>query len=351
MSRALILSGGAPNMTLMAGALCFFEEKGVRFDVISTAGAGAVVGLIYVAPKEMIPVTALKSLVNLGVHDSIYKWFPVNYKVFEKPGYLADFYRQFLQSVPMDGNLLSYFLPWAEKIENEQDAHKGRHLFMDLMKLFHSLFCPTSVTPASAGLCAHAPFISKIVDFDKIKHIRPDLYINAYNITRRRMENFSKHEIDIRHFQASLSFPFIYPPYQMNGDYYFEGAAENCLNYEPLINLHPEIDTIVVFDIMGIEDWVREPRDLYDAWIMSIIIPLVAISKAETRIFELKHNTDENGNPIRKLLKVPFEVPAQYLPDVMHWSYGNLKRLFEIGYESGQKFYEKYQEDLRKVHT
>lgn len=220
------------------------------------------------------------------------------------------------------------------------------HYFADSMKLFHSLLCPTSLTPASAGLCAHAPFISKIVDFDKIRHIGPDFYINAYNISQRRMEYFSKHEISIRHFRASLSFPFIYPPCQMNGDYYFEGAAENCLNYESLIDNHPETDTIVVFDIMGIEDWVREPKNLYDAWIMSIIIPLVAISKAETRIFELKHNTDENGNPVRKLLKASFEVPARYLPDVMHWSRGNLERLFEIGYASGKKLYEENRENL-----
>lgn len=98
MGRALILSGGAPNMTLMAGALCFFEENNIRFDVISTAGAGAAIGLVYVAPKGMTPARALRSIVDLGVHDSIYKWFPVNYKVFEKPGYMADLYRGFLRN-------------------------------------------------------------------------------------------------------------------------------------------------------------------------------------------------------------------------------------------------------------
>ncbi|MCP4346688.1 MAG: patatin-like phospholipase family protein [Desulfobacterales bacterium] len=346
MSKALILSGGAPNMTLMAGALYFLEEKGVKFDVISSAGAGAVVGLVYVAPKEMNCLDALKGLVDLGVHDSIYKRFPVNYKVFEKPGYLADFYRNLLQSMPLVGKDFLNFLPRIGDVRDENDVHKSWRFFIDWIKFFSSAFCPSSLTPGSTGLCAHAPFISKVVDFSRIRDIESEFYISAYNITEQRMENFSKDMIDVGHFHASLSFPFIYPPYEMNGNYYIEGAAENCLNYEPLINKHPEIDTIVVFDIMGIEDWVREPRDLYDAWVMSIIIPLVAISKAETRIFELKHNKGEDGRPVRKLLKVPFEVPAQHLPDVMHWSYSNLERLFEIGYESGLKFYETHEHDL-----
>ena len=45
---ALVLGGGAPNATLMSGALVAFAAAGVHFDVISTAGAGALIGLLYV---------------------------------------------------------------------------------------------------------------------------------------------------------------------------------------------------------------------------------------------------------------------------------------------------------------
>ena len=50
---ALFLGGGAPNFTLMSGALLALHEKGIRFDIVSMAGAGAVVGLMYLVPKGM----------------------------------------------------------------------------------------------------------------------------------------------------------------------------------------------------------------------------------------------------------------------------------------------------------
>ena len=37
----LVLSGWAPAMTLMSGAMLGFMEKGVEFEVISASGTGA----------------------------------------------------------------------------------------------------------------------------------------------------------------------------------------------------------------------------------------------------------------------------------------------------------------------
>ena len=43
MANGLLLGGGAPTLTLEAGALAALHDKDVRFDVISTAGAGMLV--------------------------------------------------------------------------------------------------------------------------------------------------------------------------------------------------------------------------------------------------------------------------------------------------------------------
>lgn len=83
-TKALVLGGGAPNATLMAGAVCAFHRHGVRFDLISSAGAGALIGLLAVAPKNQTPEEALRRTVNYGVDDLIYSFVPVNYKVFQK---------------------------------------------------------------------------------------------------------------------------------------------------------------------------------------------------------------------------------------------------------------------------
>ena len=51
----VVVSGGAPTLHLAAGALCAFYEKRVNFDVVATSGAGALPGLLYVAPKNGDP--------------------------------------------------------------------------------------------------------------------------------------------------------------------------------------------------------------------------------------------------------------------------------------------------------
>ncbi|SUX54805.1 patatin-like phospholipase family protein [Chromobacterium vaccinii] len=99
-SIALVLGGGAPNATLMAGALVALTEAGVKFDIISASGAGAIVGLLYAAPRQGDALAALSRLADMGVSDRIYSLFPVNYKVFNKPGPLADAWRSLLSNNP-----------------------------------------------------------------------------------------------------------------------------------------------------------------------------------------------------------------------------------------------------------
>jgi hypothetical protein len=86
-----------------------------------------------------------------GVHDSIYDLFPVNFKVFHKPGSLADVYRRWLQGLP--------------RLVPGQDL-SGR-LFADWMALWSAAWCPSDLSQDSLGLCDHAPWIDEVVDFDK----------------------------------------------------------------------------------------------------------------------------------------------------------------------------------------
>ena len=85
MTIALVLGGGAPILTLMAGAVAALDDAGVKFDVVSTSGAGMLIGLLYAAPKGRDRAAALQNTVNMGVHDAIYRFFPVNFKVFHSP--------------------------------------------------------------------------------------------------------------------------------------------------------------------------------------------------------------------------------------------------------------------------
>lgn len=325
---ALIISGGAPNATLMAGALAAFDEQGVSFDVISTAGAGALLGLMYCAPKTGTPRQAMESLIEMGVADPLYDKFPVNFKVFNKPGMMADLYRNALG-----------FNPFWKAVQGWQATDPASQLLKDSLELAVASACPTDLNSKSLGLCAHVPFAEEVIDFSAIAGISLEFYVNAFNLTQKKIENFSKEVITPLHLQASLSFPFLYPPTQIGEDWYIEGASIDCLNFHNLLEKHPNLERIVVFDILGADKLLRAPRDLYDAWVMSIITPLVEIARDDLKIFEAIH-LPKYPKLKDQVLRVPLleNIPAEDMPDVFDWSRSNLTRLYDIGYRTGMQF-------------
>ena len=261
---ALVLGGGAPNMALMAGAVAAFADRGITFDVVSTSGAGSLAGLLWLAPKGQTASEALRSVTTMSIIDHIYQYLPVNYKVFHKPGPLADFWRAALA-----GNPLFSLIP--------QDYQKSPlyAIYADWMSLCAAALCPSGLGWSSWGLCAPPPFIEHIIDFDEVKKINPYFYLNAYNISKEKIVDFTKEMISPDHFRAALAFPFIYGPFRLNGDLYYEGAVVDCLNFKDLTEKHTGLETIVVFDVLSRYDaLIRKPRNIYDSWILSMIIPL-----------------------------------------------------------------------------
>jgi NTE family protein len=322
--KALVLGGGAPDFTLMTGALLAFDEAGVEFDVISMAGGGSVVGLTYLAPKGLSRQDALRNSVNFGVSDAIYDLLPINYKIFNKAGLGADFFRKVLS-----------WMPGYNLIMNQFTMTQAEKLWSDWIQAIWATLSPSNLSLLSKGLCAHAPFITEMVDFDKLKSVDINYYLNAYCLTTHKMEIFGKEEVDLDHFKAGLAFPFIYAPYHMNGKAYIEGAARDTFNFKSLVDREPDIKTIVVFDAIGIDGLIQKPTDLWSAYGQSIITPLVALARADLKLFELVHNV---GPDRRRLLKVSFDIPEEYFPTALDWSSSNLNRLFKVGYEAGKKF-------------
>jgi NTE family protein len=338
-SVALVLGGGAPNATLMAGSLEAFIDRKVHFDIISTAGAGTLIGLLYRAPRSNDPKAALRALIDMGVDDSIYARFPVNYKVFNKPGQLADFWRQLVAANPL-----------VHALQAGQDSSERARFLSDWTQLVLAALCPSDLGPTSTGLCAHVPFIDSVVDFSALAGSDGAFYLNAYNLSRHRMECWNKAQIGKDQFLAALSFPFIYPPYEIDGDYYIEGAAIDSLNFKALYAHHPSpIDSVVVFDVLGCERIMHPPTDLYDAWVQSIIVPLVELARDDLKLFEALHNIDpETGQPRSEVLRVNYEryISQEEFTQELDWSHSNLARLYDIGYEAGHAFCTEHAQSL-----
>lgn len=349
--KALVLGGGAPNSTLIAGALAAFLDEGVEFDLISASGAGVLMGLLYQAPRNCSPREALMRWAEVGVADSIYKMFPINTRIFQKPGQEA---RNFRDSAPTLGAMpgLAGTNPFLNVFTQRFAEASGA--WNDWMHLMLSALSPTDLSAQSLGLCAHHPFLEQSIDFSAIARMKPEFYINAYNLDKGEMTIWGKHDIAPVHVRAALSFPFLYAPTEINGQDYIEGAALDTLNFLPLMPEagRDDIETVVVLDILGEDRLIRKPRSLYDAWVRSMITPLVKISKAEMRLFELEHNTDrETGEPLRRLMKVDLmgAIPEQHWPEVLDWSSSNMQLLFDVGYRAATKFCREQGNVLRKA--
>lgn len=391
-NKVLVLSAGAPQSPLMAGALCAFVEQEKTFDIIYTSGAGALVGLLFVAPKEKSPDKALEGLVELGVSDLIYRFLPVNYKAFFKPGRFTQPIHRFVQhfklgtfrfapipeSQSAEGKWINAY---AEAVETrlERRIDGFTRLYNDLVDLWAAAITPTTLSYWSKGVCQPLPFLEDSVDFGKLKGFSGDFYVNAFSpdLAREESERQSKaqdgksgtgsgmtlfhnkgtgrEQIGPEQVRAAFAYPFIYPPVKIDGRLYFEGADRDPIGFGNLIKLIDEkegIDlvkdggaaetTIVLIDILASlsKYLLREPRNLWDAFGISIMVPVVAHAQNEVARFErLRTRLKKEGKPCPEFLKLPFEIkPEELGPHITDWSYSNMSALFQIGRKAGKDF-------------
>ena len=391
----LVLSGGAPHSPLMAGALCALQDKiGQKlnggkghFDAIYTAGGGALVGLLFVAPKGVKSSQALRDLVKMGIADPIYKMLQLAYKTFFKPGPLVPLFREWagmfkqgtshlhLYRAAVTAGLKFWGGPslakqpqWGEFGQDDPD----RRLYDDWVDLVFTALAPTTLTPWSTGLCEPVPFVEDLVDFGALKKYKGQFYLNAYNLTEGVPQRFTRGEIDAAHVRAAFAYPFIYPPGRIGETFYTEGASHDPVllpqDHDPRF---PEgtddpvafqwfkvIETaftkhlkekelmdprgrIVYIDILGSlgKSVLRKPRDLWDAYGLSMIAPIVELARKDRALFS---NVDNERLFLGHydLLPVSFDL-KDVGPRVLDWNYSNLCDLWDIGYDAGNTFCEK----------
>jgi predicted acylesterase/phospholipase RssA len=382
MAIGLVLGGGAPNLPLMTGALLALDEAGVEFKVITTTGAGMVVGLLYAAPREnetdntweKARRAALGHTRDWGIDDMIYEMVPINYKIFQKPGPMARAFAHatnpFLWSIPR--------------------GNRRQRLLGDTLALMASVMSPSNLKADSKGLCQPPPWIELLVDFDKLtENLEGDdikFRLSAYCIDDENEKTFHREDITVEHFKAALAMPFIYAPYKLkdkDGKWktYLEGSAFKTLQLNPGdVMAENDIDTVIFFDIMGNRNLIGEPRWLIDAWGKSIVAPLTRLAEQGLDDFKLKRELHKKERRIKQLeallasgngagaaaagsvpdeaddsqfnrtelLRMPFRdhIPEERWPEALDWSYSNMSALFDIGVETGEKFFADNEERL-----
>jgi hypothetical protein len=152
--------------------------------------------------------------------------------------------------------------------------------------------------------------------------------------------------------------PFIYPPVEVEGQLYIEGADHDPIsigNLRQRFEDNDYIKTVVIFDVLSsLDDYIlREPRSVWDAYQISIMAPIVSLAEKnikeieavvleenETRrqtISERYHGAPYEGNELNGYI-LNFEIPQAQRDHILDWSYSNLAGLWRIGYRTGLDF-------------
>jgi predicted acylesterase/phospholipase RssA len=337
---ALLLGGGAPNCTLMSGTLLAFHEAGVKFDVFSAGGAGGAMALMYLAPKGMSREDMMRNTVNMSISDLIYKVLPINYKMFLKGTPVAYAYRSLLSK-----------LPFYDKIVNQYGMSKAEVFLSDLVQLVWSATTPTTTNFFSKGMCANAPVLEQFIDFSKLQTVEEEVYLNAYCVDTQEIAIIGKEQIDMKSVGASFSYPFYYPPTKYGEKYYMEGGAVDAYNFEGLVEHDRDIRTVVVLDAFGDSKYIQTPRNLWQAYCQSMVLPLVQLCEKDLQLlrYRVKERNEKKGKTAWELLAIEYNVPASWLPNSLDWSRTNMERMFELGYETGLKHVRRVGRDLGRT--
>ena len=328
----VVVSGGAPTVHLAAGALCAFYEKAPKFDVVATAGAGALPGLMYVAPKGGDPQKALRNSVNLNIHNALYQLIPSNFKVFHKYGPFSKLFWQL-------GHLIPHFpLPPEERLSNS-----AKRLYNDWIDLVTAAITPTTLNYRSKSVLTRVQVIDDLVDWAGLRNYSGEFFLNSFSLKDRTLKVFDKTMLSPEAFYAALAMPWLYVPTEYQGTLYTEGASHDpggllavFKNKQPTLD---KLDAIVFLDTIGPELWT-DPESIYEAMQLTIMDPIVTLLENFCGLFAFEEFVyDQLKMPmLPKVYRLPFDVSSWERGKLLEWSYENALTLWETGYEAALEF-------------
>lgn len=323
---AIVLSGVAPAMTLMSGAMLEFADRDIEFDTISTSGVGALIGMLYLAPSgKRSPQEALRALPNLFISDPLSRVLPVNFKVFDKKGPFTEPFNELGKLIPR--------MP-----VDPRKSEPGKRLYNDLIDLWVTALTPSTLSGKSKGLMTPLPLVDDLVDFDRLKNTKGEFYLNAFNAATRRLKIFTKQELDAKIYAAGQAMGFLYAPEQFGKDVYTIGATHDPTGLQALW-MHPDKesrpDIIICLDSMRYAYW-RKPTNLYDSFQLMLLNPIVALQRNIYALYAstewlynqnlAKFEEDGVSRPrMPKLYRVPMEgvVKQERYSKLLDWSHSS----------------------------
>jgi hypothetical protein len=329
----IVLSGTAPAMTLMSGAMLAFAERDVEFDVISTTGVGGLIGMLYLAPRGGDRKKALRELKNLYVSDWLYKAVPMNFKVFHKYSALAPTFYRLRKALPRFS-----IAP--------EDPSELRRLFNDWMELWATVWTPASYDVVRQAFMSHVPLVQDLVDFDKLKTSTTRFYLNAFSLASRRLRIFDQAQMTPDIYNGAQAMFMLFPPVATDHDLLTTGATRDPTGLQTIwTKERANLQGVLALDPLTRCFW-RKPTDAYDAFQLMLMNPIIALQQF---VFAMYAKTDAlvnapassspaagAGIKVPRLFGIPVTIAPGDEPRMLKWTHSNAVALEDAGYRAAR---------------
>jgi predicted acylesterase/phospholipase RssA len=371
MKRAIALAGGGPAAGLHIGVLERLHEAGIKFDVWALSCIGAWVGLVYNQCDSGKEVDQTYKFFRDGVFrdDVSYSRFPVN-TVFGTDN-VANIkaMMEFWMSPQTYKNL---WLP-DQMIKAAQESIKfmsDRSLWNEgdfnrfmlnsvlapnpFVRYWMSMMYLSNISGLSRIHYPDSNFM-RAIKFNRLYDKgKPFIFHNAWNITKQKLALFSNQpsfkpkstKKDKPHLQepyqritsASLcacsALPYIEETVEIDGDIYCEGALIDTVNFERLLEDHPDLDEIWVSRIVDAGQ-VRPPRTIADALANLCMLFAATVGEDDINLFKYHVKYDEGTKSFefrgrsRQLIEIKVSDKINF-----EWTHSNLDHGREYGYRA-----------------
>ena len=359
MTRAITLAGGGPAAGLHIGALKRLKEEGIEFDVWALSCIGAWVGVVYNSfdDREAAPLLTENFFRDNVFRDDIsYKSFPVNH------AFAPDFQQSIraCQQYIMNPESYQYLIsPEAiyramrqtfETMTNSERWNEGdiNNLMLELCaahpmtRFMTGLMYLSNVNGLSRIYYKNSSFMKAIEVENLYKPDRPCIYHNAWDLDNQKIQLFSNHHmggmadmlpLSRKSLCACSALPFIEETVEIGGITYCEGALVETVNFDRLLELHPDLEEVWVVRIVD-KRQVKKPENLTDGLsnLCMLFAASLGLENVEMFVDKVRHS-DRNIKIVR--LQVSSDVDFE-------WNHRNLQIGIHQGYKAASDAIRQY---------
>jgi predicted acylesterase/phospholipase RssA len=385
--RAITLGGGGPAAGLHIGVLDALQSHPeITFDVWALSCIGAWVGIVHNQwGDNEDKVEKTYEFFKNGVFrdDESYKRFPINtvfgpdwrsnIKALNNFVTDSDNYKDFLWD---PYRMMDVFQDSMENLFNQLPDGSQKKKFKRLdegdfnrwilnqamapnpfVRYLTSMMYLSNVTGLSRINYPDSEFM-KSINFEELnKPEKPFIFHNAWNLDHQKLALFSnramkgknenyeyKAPIDARTLCACSALPFVEGTVEIGGVTYCEGALVDTVNFESLLEEHPDLEEIWVSRIVDSKQ-VRKPENLHDA--LANLCQLFAASVGEDDVKLFKYHvrydnpgTEKEWNGTVVEIHVPGHINFK-------WNHSNLDDGRKLGKAAAEQAIAVYQREIK----